>query len=433
MKAKLSCVLIYLAAIAFFAPCLRANDIPGLTIPDGAGVNIHFTRGHERDLDLIAAAGFKFVRQDFFWGSIEQQKGVYDWSEYDELVANLDQRGMHAYFILDYSNPLYEGEETSTNPVWHTVERTTIAPQHPDSVAAFARWAAAAAKHFHDRGVIWEIWNEPNSNFWQPGSNVGQYCTLALATCRAIREEEPEATIVGPATSGLPRDFLESVCKSGLLEYFDAVSVHPYRAPHQVPESAAKDLARLRALIKQYAPPGKQDMPILSGEWGYSSNTKGVTLERQAQFIVRQQLSNRLCGVPVSIWYDWKNDGDDPAENEHNFGTVRSDFTPKPAYLAVQTLTRELAGCNLARRLDTGNTNDYVLLYTNTAGAFKLAAWTIAADHPVSLPAGDAGGREFSTIDIAGNRGAIAAANGNLAIPLDGSPKFIDLKDWKLP
>jgi hypothetical protein len=25
-------------------------------------VNIHFTRGHERDLDLIAAAGFKFIR-----------------------------------------------------------------------------------------------------------------------------------------------------------------------------------------------------------------------------------------------------------------------------------------------------------------------------------------------------------------------------------
>ena len=38
--------------------------------------------------------------------------------------------------------------------------------------------------------------------------------------------------------------------------------------------------------------------------WGYSSNTKGVSLAQQADFIARQQLSNLLNGVPLSIWYD---------------------------------------------------------------------------------------------------------------------------------
>ena len=62
-------------------------QLPPLELPAGAGVNIHFVRGHEKDLDMIAAAGFKFIRMDFGWEGIERQKGAYDWSAYDELTA----------------------------------------------------------------------------------------------------------------------------------------------------------------------------------------------------------------------------------------------------------------------------------------------------------------------------------------------------------
>ena len=41
-----------------------------------AGVNIHFVTGHEKDLDLIAAAGFKFIRMDFGWQGTERVKGT---------------------------------------------------------------------------------------------------------------------------------------------------------------------------------------------------------------------------------------------------------------------------------------------------------------------------------------------------------------------
>jgi hypothetical protein len=51
-----------------------AGEIPNLTIPNGVGVNIHFVTGHEKDLYLIAAAGFSFVRMDFTWDSIETKQ-----------------------------------------------------------------------------------------------------------------------------------------------------------------------------------------------------------------------------------------------------------------------------------------------------------------------------------------------------------------------
>lgn len=381
---RLRCLLVFL-----FPVLAHAAEIPAPILPAGVGVNIHFVTAHERDLDLIAAAGFKFIRMDFAWTSIERKKGEYHWSDYEELLANLDRRGIRALFILDYSNPLYEETVSSTNPISHVLHKTTASPQHPESVAAFARWAAAAAKHFQGRHVIWEIWNEPNIQFWSPHPDVSQYTALALATARAIRDAAPDSTIIGPASSGFPWEFLETFFKSGVLEYLDGVSVHPYRDPRRSPETAAADYRKLREMIARCAP-ARKGLPILSGEWGYSTwvrgEKKGVSLETQAGFAARQQLSNLLEGIPLSIWYDWKDDGPDPAENEHNFGTVRPDLSPKPAYQAIQALTRELAGYGIARRLAVASTNDYVLVCTNSAGTQKLAAWTTGQSHPAAVP-----------------------------------------------
>jgi hypothetical protein len=380
MKLKL-CFLVCLLPLLS-----RSAEIPEPVLPAGVGVNIHFVTGHEKDLDLIAAAGIKFVRMDFGWADIERRKGEYDWTGYEELLANLDKRGLRTIFILDYSNPLYEETVTSPNPLSGVPHKTTASPQHPESIEAFARWAAASARHFTGRHVLWEIWNEPNGNFWAPKPDAKQYSTLAVPAAKAIRASDPSATIIGPASSGFPWEFLETFLKSGALEYLDAVSVHPYRDPRHPPETAAADYRRLRTLLESCQPPSKKNpLPILSGEWGYSTFTRGVSLETQAAYAARQQLANLLEGVPLSIWYDWKNDGPDPKENEHNFGLVLPDLKSKPAYLAMQTLTHELSGFRVARRLALEAEKDYVLVCVDGSGKQQLAAWTLGDPHSVSL------------------------------------------------
>jgi len=416
-------------AVFGFVPFLcGAAEIPAPIIPAGVGVNIHFVTGHQRDLDLIAEAGFKFIRMDFGWAAIETKKDEYRWREYEELLANLDQRGLRAIFILDYSNPLYEETVTSLNPLTHQSHQTTASPQHPESVLAYANWAAAAVKHFRGRHVLWEIWNEPNIDFWSPKPDVQQYTALVLAAAKAIRQAEPEATIIGPASSGFPWEFLETLFKSGALNYLDAVSVHPYRGPDKAPETAASDYQKLRALIRRYTPSTqKTEIPILSGEWGYSSWNRGVSLEIQAAFAARQQLANLLNGVPLSIWYDWKNDGPDPNENEHNFGTALPDLKPKPAYKAIQTLTHELAGYQVSKRLPLASDKDYAILFEQSSGQQKVAAWTTGEPHTVGV--------EFSAKEVkgaTGKNGIGESANpkidsGRLVLELTGLPQFITL------
>jgi hypothetical protein len=315
---------------------------------------------------------------------------------------------------LDYSNDLYE---------------KGAAPQHPESVAAFARWAGAAAKHFANRRILWEIWNEPNISFWKPKPDVHQYIALARATCQAVRENDPRATILAPASSEFPWEFFEEMFKAGLLAELDAVSVHPYRSYDRGPETAMEDYLKLRALIERYAPPAKKAMPIISGEWGYASHRKGVSPETQAAFAVRQQLSNLLNGVPLSIWYDWKNDGVDPDEGEHNFGTVFPDLQPKPAYQAMQTMTRELTGYRIAHRLETDAPDAWVLLLVNAAGEQKLAAWSTRGEQTLNLDAGLSSPSAVALVDGNGKPGTARLDGSRIQLSLSALPVYVTFKE----
>ena len=425
-----------IGGVAFLIASLltQATELPKAVVPDGVGVNIHFVTGHEKDLDMIASAGFKFVRMDFGWEGIEKSKGQYDWSAYDELMSGLEKRGLHAVLILDYSNPLYEEAVTSLNPLNQKPHRTLASPQHPDSVAAYARWAAASASHFRGHPIIWELWNEPNIQFWNPKPDVSQYTTLALAACRAIRQAEPKATIVGPASSGFPWAFLETFLQSGILEHLDAVSVHPYREYRRSPETAAADYAKLRELMDRFAPPSRKGkIPILSGEWGYATHAKGVSLETQAAFAVRQQLANLLEGVPLSIWYDWKNDGNNPDEREENFGAVLANLEPKPAYTALQTLTRELAGYRIARRVALSNQSDYVLLCEQSGRPSKIVAWTEGQPHQTTVGVRSKRSAKITGTQENGQPFSPVLEADRLAIDLSALPQYLTLKAIGVP
>jgi hypothetical protein len=413
-------------ATALVLAVLAPAQIPEPVLPAGVGVNIHFVTGHERDLDMIAAAGFKFIRMDFGWEATEKVRGEYTWSGYDELTANLAKRGLRPLYILDYSHRLYEDAVESKNPITGKQEKNVASPRKPESVAAFAKWAGAAAAHFKGRGVIWEIWNEPNIFFWRPKPNVEDYNALALATSKAIRAADPSATIIGPAISGFDPAFMEKFLASGVLEFLDGVSVHPYR--QKPPETAAAEYQKLREQIERYAPASKKGkLPILSGEWGYSTDGKDVPPETQAAYLARQQLLNLFAGVPLSIWYDWKNDGSDLHEREHNFGTVTQDLSPKPAYLAVQALTRELGGFRITARHATGSDQDFVLVLQNAAGETKLAAWTTGESHPVTLPLQKQLTTAVRVVRGGGETSELRADGDKLVLTLVAAPQYVSL------
>ncbi len=398
------------------------------TVTEGLGVNIHFIDPQPGEVKMIADAGFRWVRTDFIWEITERERGRYDFSAYDRLLKELDAFKIHALFILDYGNPLYtEGRSV----------RTTEARE------AFARWALAAAKHFSGRGVVWEVFNEPNIEvFWPPAPNADEYIALASEVGRAFHTEAPNEKLIGPATAKIDLPFLESCFKAGLMNHWSGVSVHPYR--HTNPESAASEYAHLRGMIDRYrtvrgsewvfstsmSTPGST-VSIISGEWGYSSVWRGMNEEKQAIMLARQFLTNIANGIPISIWYDWRDDGTDPAEAEHHFGLVRNQYQsgraeayePKAAYLAAKTLTAQLSGYRFLERMNIGSDDDYVLAFTN-GSARRIVAWT-TSQTPRRVNISGVNGR-FTITKTAGEKGAvISATNNSLSIELSISPVYL--------
>lgn len=342
------------------------SDISAPAIPESFGVNIHFTNPDPGEIKMLAAAGFRWVRMDFVWKATEPERGRYDFSSYDHLLKSLDEYHIRPLFILDYSNTLYDNDR---------------APYTEAGRRAFAAWAAAAVARYRGRGILWEIYNEPNTGFWTPRPKVSDYIKLALAASKAIRQAAPGEQIIGPAIWGIDFAFLEACLQAGLLNYWSAVSVHPYRQTE--PETVVADYARVRALIAKYAPAGKR-IPIISSEWGYSAATINIDEGKQSALLARQFLVNQSQGIALSIWYDWQDDGDNPAEIEHHFGTVLPKhypgrdpiYDPKPVYRAAQTLTRLLQGYRFAERVPAG-LDDYLLKFHNN-GEVRYAVWTIS-------------------------------------------------------
>lgn len=371
-----------LAAVLLVAPGW-ARIHPSLPEPgtlDGVGVNIHFTDPQPGELEMMRAAGIRWVRMDFSWAGTEPAVGKYDFSRYDHLVAALEPQGIRPYFILDYGNPRY-AEPGEAHPFMSRAGT-------PEFRAAYARWAVAAVTHFQGKGIVWEIWNEPNiPAFWKPSPKVGDYLALVKATAAALQAaglradpkspkyfDAPGECLVGPAASEVDLSFLEACFAGGLLDVVDAVSVHPYR--QTAPETAVEEYRAVRLLIRRYCaedtmplgsydparPTPRRHIPILAGEWGYSTAWKDFSDERQATYVPRMFLTNIANEIPLTIYYDWRDDGDDPKEGEHRFGLVRrpptgeakQPFAPKPAYVALKVMGEELKGMRVAQAVEKG-------------------------------------------------------------------------------
>ncbi len=353
-----------------------APQVPIGAFSDDLGVNIHFTTD-DHALDIIAAAGFSRVRMDLGWSGVETTAGVYDFSAFDGLVTALASRNMKLLLILDYFNSLYPTAAQSG------FSATTV--------PAFAAVSKAAAAHFAGKGVLYEVWNEENGTFWPPTANAGQYAELCAASIAAVHQGDPTATVTTGGLAGFDYAFLEATLDAGAGVGANAVGVHPYRQGGA--ESASDDLAYMRAIVAgAYTMPP----PVWDTEWGYSSEWYGgdagghspAAWALQAQRVSRELLSAWALGFPLRIYYDIRDDGTDPTNDEDNFGLIQNDYTDKPAIVAVRTLTAITAGRTLAGFLPVSFSSMHALLMTGATDR-AVALWSDAPGSvtSVSIPA----------------------------------------------
>ncbi len=403
----------------------EAAPLPDMTVPASCGVQLKGHNHSPEDLDRIRALGFRWVRRGFIWKSMEPARGQYDFSAYEALMANLRQRRLRLLGCIAFGNRLYAPDAAGV--------RT------PESREGYARFAAALARRYKDHGVVWEIWNEPNTRTfwgWHGEHNSRQYAeeytALVKAAVAAMREADPGCFVVAGSVSCLWKPSYEWTAhclKAGILTSgINGWSVHPYGFKR--PEDYIGPYGRVREMLTRHGAP--KDFPLLNSErgfplkkaegWAGGEGSKRQVLHWQACHFVRQYLVDLLCGVRVTIWYEWTGEAFGLADGGRN----------RPAADACKAMTDHLTGYRLARRLPTRSALDYVLLFEKDSGERKLVAWTAppsrqspdrTKDHDLDVKVSASGA--LATRDLYGKEGTVEVTDGRITLAFTGAPQYV--------
>jgi beta-glucosidase len=186
-----------------FAWALGIEDtfVPQVAASSGRTLDEYVLTQHDRfwreDMQMIAAAGVRYLRYGIPWYRVNPAPGKFDWSWTDEAIPELHRLGINPILdLVHYGAPLW-------------LEQTFLDPAYPELVAEYA---AAVAERYGEFIRLWTPLNEPRvhahfagaTGAWPPyRRGVRGYTQVMVALARgmsrtiaAIRRVRRDAVIV---------------------------------------------------------------------------------------------------------------------------------------------------------------------------------------------------------------------------------------------
>lgn len=308
----------------------------------------------ERSVSMMRDAGVRWARLNIGWSAIERDgKGRVNsgWlAEIDAAVASARSAGIQVLMPIADGVPYWASADPAkyqdpSGQYWNKLWR----PSNPQDYADFARFVVARYK---DQGVhTFEVWNEPNHPyFWPSGPRASEYVSLLAAAYPLIKQADPEATVVLGGLSGNDATYMDAIYAAGGKPYFDIAAVHPYTgsvnpllcwtdAIGRQAKDAFCGIEAVRATMVANGDSAK-NMWLTEFGWSTTTSTYGVSEALQASYLTNA--FTKLQDYPyvtAAFWYNFRNTywlNDAPNMYEANAGLVRTDFSPKPSYAALQ-------------------------------------------------------------------------------------------------
>ncbi len=423
-----------LQQVGFDEPMARGLGL-STHLPWGEGETDSARRGFE--LQSWASLGVGTARRDLHWSAIEPEQGSFDFSGPDLLVDAVEGAGAELLGLLVYGN------------AWASQESDDTA-YPPDDPQDYAAYAAALVQRYQGRVRRWELWNEENAGvrFWKPQEDPEAYAALALAAAQAVHAVDPEAQV---ALGGLfwpdllmntpGPEFLDAVllAEPDLVEALDAVAFHPYRYPFTAPEladehqdSLVQQTCALRELLSDHRASALQPWITELG-WHTAPDAlyEGVSEQDQAAYLVRSALLALGQGVPMNLWYTFRDGGDSDSDQEQRFGLYGYDADPledpqarpKPAATAMGVLASLLGEHTaIADESEALGLDEQSWAYRLSGGEGSvLAVWTLEEGAQLSAAAEGAA----AVVDLWGEQQAPAVDDGAVLLEISDLPSFV--------
>ena len=368
----------------------------------GSGRAILSLRNSYRD-DLRRVheiTGFKYVR---FHAIFHDEAGVYDEDQQGNPVFNfsyVDQiyDGLLANGVMPFIELSFMPNKLAAKPTFQAFwYKPDVSPPKD-----WQKWDALITeftKHLIDRYGIdevsrwyFEVWNEPNLDFWAGDPRQSTYWELYDHTARDIKAVNSRLRVGGPATAQAAwADAFIEHCNSAHVPV-DFVSSHVYGndkaqdvfgTNENIPrrDMVCRAVNKVHDQIKASSMPS---LPLIWSEFNASYfNEPAVT---DAAYM-GPWLANtiRQCDGLVDIMSYWtfsdvfEEQGVVKTPFYGGFGLIASGGIPKPAFNAFKVL-HELGD----RRIEVNS--DSVLVTKKNNGALVLAVWNYASPETAGSP-----------------------------------------------
>ncbi|MDR3754724.1 MAG: glycosyl hydrolase family 39 [Terracidiphilus sp.] len=401
----LRCLAVLFALSLFIFPAILAEEnividaqAPATPFPHfwegtfGSGRAILSLReSYRNDLRAVKhVADFNYVRfHAIFHDEIgvynEDAQGnpVYNFSYVDQIYDGLLANGVRPFVEISLMPRKLAANPDAVHSFWY---KPIVSP--PKSMERWDDLIRHFARHLVDRYGIdevakwyFEVWNEPNLDFWGGDPRQSTYFALYAHTARALKSVNPRLRVGGPSTAQAAwvTDFLNFTAANHVP--VDFVSTHAYADDtvrhlfgnnENVPvdDRVCRAVAKVRGEIKTSSSP---NLPFFMTEW----NVQG-TMQTRDTIFVGPALANtvRQCDGLVDSMSFWtfsdvfEEQGPIAKPFIGRFGLRAKGGINKPAFYAFELL-HQLGN----QRLTNASRN---VIVTRTAqGGLVIAAWNL--------------------------------------------------------
>jgi xylan 1,4-beta-xylosidase len=414
----------------------------------GSGRAILSLRDSYRD-DLKAVkqvADFRYVR---FHAILHDEVGVYNEDEHgnpvynfsyvDQIYDGLLRNGVRPFVEISFMPRKLAFNPDDLHAFWY---KPNVSP--PKSLERWDDLMTHFARHLVERYGIdevsqwyFEVWNEPNIDFWGGIPRKKSYFELYEHTARALKSVNPRLRVGGPATAAaawIP-EFLDFTAKNHVP--VDFVSTHGYaddtvenlfgtNEDISMDDRVCRAAGKVEGEIRASSTP---NLPLFWTEW----NVQGMKQSRDTIF-VGPALANtiRECNGLVNMLSFWtfsdvfEEGGPIPRPFEGQFGLRAKGGINKPSYYAYGLL-HKLGDQRLA------NPAKNVIVTKNVDGSLAIAIWNLVdpdqQGRPVTIKLNFNGvppDSEVAIEQVDADHGNVLKVYAAMGSPLDPTPQQVN-------
>jgi len=314
-----------------------------------------------------------------------QGQPVYNFSYVDQIYDGLLANGVRPFVELSFM-PYKLAASNSLQAFWY---KPNVSPPKD-----WGRWDAlitAFVHHLADRYGIeevsqwyFEVWNEPNLDFWAGQPRQDTYWDLYDHTALAIKQTSPRLRVGGPATAQAA--WVDAMIRHCAEKHIplDYVSTHVYandlaQDVFHTQENIPRDQMVCRAVKKVHEEITASAMPSLPLIWSeFNASYKNEPEVTDAIYMGPWLADTiRQCDGLVDSMSYWtfsdvfEEQGVVKTPFYGGYGLIAEDGIPKPAFNAFKLL-HQLGD----ERIDLDS--DSALLTRRKDGALVLAVWNYA-------------------------------------------------------